>query len=76
MFFSDASRTAYAVVCFGRFIYHDCTVSLQLLFGENKVCPVSGTLAIPPLKLFAAALATHVACSVLQESNVKYERVV
>ena len=32
--------------------------------------------AIPRLELVAALLTTHVACSVLQESNVKYERVV
>ena len=74
--FSDASRTAYAVTCFDRFIYHDGTVSLQFLFGKSKVCPVSGSLTIPRLELVAASLATQVACSVLQESNVKYECVV
>ena len=73
--FSDASCTAYAVTCFGRFIYHAGLVSLQFLFGKSKVCPVSGSLTIPRLELVAASLATRVACSMLQESNVKYERV-
>ena len=31
---------------------------------------------MPHLELVAASLATRVACSVLQESNVKYERVI
>ena len=35
---------------------------------------MSGTLTIPRLELVAAALATRIACSVLQESNIKYER--
>ena len=74
--FSDASRTAYAVTCFGRFIYDDGTVSLQFLFGKCKVCPASGSLTIPHLELVAASLATRVTCSVLKESNVKYEHVV
>ena len=60
--FSDASRTAYAVTCFGRFIYHDGSVSLQFLFGKSNVCPVSGSLTNPRLELVAASLATRVAC--------------
>ena len=68
--FSDASLTAYAVTCFGRFTYNDGTVLLNFLFGKRKVCPVSGSLTIPRLELVAASLATRVACSVLQESNV------
>ena len=75
VFFSDASCTAYAVACFGRFIYDDGLVSMQFLFGKCKVCPVSGSLTIPRIELVAASLATRVACSVLQESNIiKYER--
>ena len=74
--FSDSSRTAYAVTCFGRFIYDDGSVSMQFLFGKCKVCPMSGLLTIPRLELVAAALATRIACSVLQESNIKYERVI
>ena len=74
--FSDVRRTAYAVTCFGRFIYHDGSVSLQFLFGKSKFCPVSGSLSIPCLELVAASLTTRVACSVLQESNIKYECVI
>ena len=37
---------------------------------------MSGALRIPQLELFAAALATRIAYSVLQESNVKYEPVI
>ena len=73
---SDASRTAYAVTCFGRFIYEDGTVSLQFLFGKCKLCPASGLLTIPCLELVAASLAARVACLVLQESNIKYGRVI
>ena len=61
---------------FGRFTYNDDTVSMQFLFGKCKVCPMSGSLTIPRLELVAAALATRIACSVSQESNIKYERVV
>ena len=67
--------TAYAVACFGRFIYDDGTVLLQFLFGKCKVCPTGGSLTIPRLELVAASLATRVACSVLRESNVKYGHV-
>ena len=74
--FSDASRTAYAVTCYGGFIYDDGTVLLQFLFSKRKVCPVSGFLTIPRLELVIALLATRVACSILQESNVKYKRIV
>ena len=73
--FSDSSRTAYSVTCFGRFIYDDGLVFMQFLFGICKVCPASGSLTIPRLELVTGFLATRVACSVLQESNVKYERV-
>ena len=38
--------------------------------------PMSGALTIPRLELVAAAVATRIACSVLQESNIKYEHVV
>ena len=71
--FSNASHTAYAVTCFGCFMYYDGSVILNFLFGKYKVRPVSGSLYIPRLELVAASLATRVACSVLQESNVKYE---
>ena len=74
--FSDASRTTYAVTCFGRFMYDDGMVLLQFLFGKCKLCPASGSLTIPRLELVAASLATRVACSVLGESNVKYGRVI
>ena len=74
--FSDASRTAYAVTCFGRFVYGNGKVVLSFLFGKCKISPVSGSLTIPRLELVAASLATRVACSVLQESDVKYERVI
>ena len=74
--FSVLIHTAYAVTCFGRFIHDDGTVLLQFLFSKCKVCPVSGSLTISRLELVAASLATCVACSVLQESNVKYECVV
>ena len=76
MFFSDSRRVVYAVTCFGRFIFNDGTVSMQFLFGKCKVCPMSGSLTIPQLELVAGASATRIACSVLQESNIKYERVV
>ena len=76
MFFSDSSHVAYAVTCFGKFIYDDGTVSMQFLFGKCNMCPMSGSLTIPRLELVAAALATRIACSVLQESNIKYERVI
>ena len=74
--YSDASRTAYAVTCFEGFIYYDGSVSLQFLFGKCKVHPSSGLLTISWLELVAASLAARVACSVLQESNVKYEHVI
>ena len=74
--FLDSSREAYAVMCFGRFVHNDDTVSVRFLFGKCKVCPTNGSLTIPHLKLVAAALATRIACSVLQESNIKYEHVV
>ena len=35
---------------------------------------MSCALTIPRLELVAAVLATCIACSVLQESNIKYER--
>ena len=76
MFFLDASRTTYTVTCFRRFIYYDRSVSLQFLFGKNKVCPVSGSLTILHLELVVASLAIRLACSMLQESNIKYVRVV
>ena len=74
--FSDASRTAYAVTCFRRFTYSNGEVVLSFLFGKCKISPVSGSLTIPRLELVATSLATRVACSILQESDVKYERVV
>ena len=37
---------------------------------------MSGALTIPQLELVAAALATCIACSVLQESKIKYKRIV
>ena len=37
---------------------------------------MSGALTIPRLELVAAALATRIVCSMLQTSNVKYERVI
>ena len=46
------------------------------MFGKCKICPVSCTLKIPHLELVVAALATRVATSMLQESNIKYDRVV
>ena len=64
------------MACFGRFIYDDGSVSMQFLFGKSKVCPVSRSLTIPRLELVAASLTTRVACSVLQESNIKHERVI
>ena len=73
--FCDASRVAYAVTCFGRFVYSDGRVVLSFLFGKCKVSPSSGELSIPRLELVAASLATRVACMVLQENNVKFERV-
>ena len=63
--FSDSSRDAYAVTCFGRFVNNDNTVSVRFLFGKSKVCPMSGSLTIPRLELVAAALATRIACSIL-----------
>ena len=74
--FSDSSHEAYAVTCFARFVNNDNTLSVRFLLGKCKVCPMSGSLTIPRLELVAAALATRIACSVLQESNIKYERVV
>ena len=73
--FCDASRVAYSVVCFGRFVYSDGKVVLSFLFGKSKISPNSGELSIPRLELVAAALATRVACLVLQENNIKFERV-
>ena len=46
------------------------------MFGKCKVCPASGSLTIPRLELVAASLATRVACSILQDSNVKYEHLI
>ena len=40
--FCDASRVAYSVVCFGRFIYNDDEVILSFLFGKSKVSPNKG----------------------------------
>ena len=74
--FADSSHEAYAVTCFGRFEYNDNTVSVVFLFGKCKVCPMGGALTIPRLELVAAALATRIANSMLQESNIKYERIV
>ena len=73
--FCDASRVAYAVVCFGRFVYDDGSVILSFLFGKSKVSPNNGELSIPRLELIAASLATRVACSVLQESGIKFEHI-
>ena len=71
--FADASHIAYAVTCFCRFVYSNGSVVLSFLFGKCKISPVSGSLTIPRLELVAASLATRVACSMLQESNIKYE---
>ena len=48
---------------------------LSFLFGKCKISPVNGSLTIPRLELVAALLATRVASSLLEESNIKYERV-
>ena len=73
--FCDASRVAYSVVCFGRFVYSDGEVVLSFLFGKSKISPNNGELSIPRLELVAAALATRVACLILQENNIKFDRV-
>ena len=74
--FVDSSRDAYAVTCFGYFIYNDDKVSVVFLFGKCNVCPVGGTLSIPRLELVAAALSTRISKSMAQESNVKFKRIV
>ena len=63
------------MVCFGRFVYSDGEVVLSFLFGKSKISPNNGELSIPRLELVAAALATRVACLVLQENNIKFDRV-
>ena len=74
--FSDSSREANAVTCFGRFVHNDNTVSVRFLFRKCKVCPMSRSLTIPHLELVVAALATRIACSVLQERDIKYEHAI
>ena len=73
--FADASCDAYALTCYGGFLYDDNTVSIVFLFRKCKVCPMGVTLTIPQLELVAAALATRVASSMVQESNVKYKHI-
>ena len=70
--FVNSSRDAYTVSCFGRFIYKDNSVSF--LFGKCKVLPIGGTLTIHGLELVAATLDTRDIKSMVQESNVKYNR--
>ena len=65
--FTDSSRDAYAVACFGRFIYSDNSVSVIFLFEKCKVCTVGGTLSIPHLVLVAAVLSMSVVKCTLQK---------
>ena len=73
--FADSSRHAYAVTCFGPFIYNDNSVLVMFLSGKCKIYPIGGTLTIPHLELVAAALPTRIVKSVVQESNIKYNRI-
>ena len=74
--FADASKEAYAVVCFGRFVLKNENVFVRFLFGKSKACPVSGSVTIPHLELVAAAFATRVAKPLMQESGMKFNSVV
>ena len=74
--FAYSNHEAYSVICFGSRTYDDGSVSVTFLFGKSKVCLMSRVLMIRHLELVAAALVTRTACSVLQESGIKYERVI
>ena len=74
--FADSSRDAYSGICFGCFTYNDDKVTIVFLFGKCKVCPVGGTLSISHLELVAAAMATLISKSIVQESNISFKRTV
>ena len=77
--FADSSNEVYAVACVECFVSENSNVSIIYLYGKCikcMVCPVSGALTIPHLEHVAAALATHVATAMLQESSINYDHVV
>ena len=74
--FADSSWEAYSVSCYGRFTYNNGKINIVFLFGKCKVCPVGGTLSIPHLELVAAAMATRISKSIVQESNIVFERII
>ena len=74
--FADSSREAYSVSCYGRFTYNNGKIDIVFLFGKCKVCPVGGTLSIPRLELVATAMATRISKSIVQESNIVFERII
>ena len=68
--FTDSSRKAYSVNFYGHFTYNNSKIDVVFLFGKCKVCPVGGTLSIPRLELVAAAMATRISKSIVQESSI------
>ena len=58
-FFCDASKEAYAAVCYVRITLSDGTVHCSFLFGKSRLAPLQ-TRSISRLELMAAVLAVEI----------------
>ena len=68
--FADASTSGYGVCSYVRFIDHNGSVSVSLVYAKSRVSPIK-PVTIPRLELTAAVLAVR--CSVMLEREFKFE---
>ena len=68
--FADASTSGYGVCSYIRYIDHNGSVSVSLVYAKSRVSPIK-PVTIPRLELTAAVLAVR--CSVMLEREFKFE---
>ena len=67
--FSDASTEGYGVACYLRQVDVENSVSVSLVLGKSRVCPLK-SVTIPRLELTAATSAVKLAAMVKEELNI------
>jgi hypothetical protein len=71
--FTDASKLAYAAVCYIRFLYRDDSVQTGFVVAKARVTPLRA-VSIPRLELMAAVLGVRLALVVAYALGVSIER--
>ncbi|XP_028399264.1 uncharacterized protein LOC114522722 [Dendronephthya gigantea] len=73
--FSDASIEAFGACAYIRWETENNTFVTRFIAAKSRVAPLK-SLTIPRLELQAAVLATRLCCSILEESRMKFVKII